>query len=485
MKRIRRFSLASLPTPSLLERGSVRIFVLTTIFGINCLNGQCLNEIATGDVFSMGIKSDGTLWGWGSNIGQLGDGTGTDHWIPTQIGTSANWQSISCSGATTLAIKDNGTLWVTGNDNTGQLGLGTSGSYIATLSQQGSANNWAKIAASTYNSYGIKTNGTLWGWGQNDGGQMGNNTCCSDQTTPVQIGTDTDWKQVDASGSRSAFAIKTNGTLWGWGSNIAALLGDSSVSVWSVPTQKDTATDWDSITLGTDHALAIKTNGTLWGFGGWTYGQTGQDPNNVLFPDVPLQIPGEWSKVSAGLSFSMGIKTDGTLWAWGKNNVGQLGDGTTTNRYIPYQISTATNWVSVSCGYQFTIALRADGSLWSWGSNYYGELGNGTDSTTQAAPTAISVTGCSLAAPQFELSTTFVITPIPAHDQLQVTYKGYESITTIVVYDLNGKAVYTLPALGNAAFSSSLPISLLSAGSYIVSLQNNGKIIVSKQFVKE
>ncbi|MGL2965585.1 T9SS type A sorting domain-containing protein [Flavobacterium sp. XGLA_31] len=450
------------------------------------LQAQCLNQIDAGYFYAFGIKENGTLWGWGNNSqsGQLGNGTEVDLWTPTQISNASNWQNVVCGSNTMVAIKSDGTLWVCGDNTAGELGLGISNLYLSTLTQQGTATNWKQAVVGDFSSYGIKTNGTLWGWGQNDGGQMGNNTCCSDQTTPVQIGTDTDWKQVAASGSRSAFAIKTNGTLWGWGSNIAYLLGNSSVSVLAVPTQFTTDTDWDSIDIGKSHVLALKTDHSLWAWGEGGSGETGQDPSGGITNSVPFQIPGLWSKVAAGYRFSMGIKTDGTLWTWGKNNVGQLGDGTTTNRYIPYQISTATNWVSVSCGYQFTIALRADGSLWSWGNNYYGELGNGTDSTTQATPTAISVTGCNLATPQFERQVSLVVSPNPAVNQLTVSYKGLENVEAIVIYDLSGKTVYTLPAMGNNAFSSSFNTNALTPGSYILSLQANGKTVVSKQFVK-
>jgi alpha-tubulin suppressor-like RCC1 family protein len=315
---------------------------------------------------------------------------------------------------------------------------------------------------------------------------MGNNTCCNNQTTPTQIGIATDWKQVAATNTRSAFAIKTNGTLWAWGSNINGILGDSSISVLSVPTQKDTATDWDKLAVGHSHALAIKTNGTLWGWGAYDDGETGQDPDNLMtFPSEPFQIPGTWKTVAAGFRFSMGIKTDGTLWAWGKNKVGQLGDKNTTNRFVPYQISTATNWQSVSCGYQFTIALRTDGSLWSWGNNYYGELGNGTDITPQALPTAIPVADCSLDTPQYEAVTSLVLTPNPAHDQLQLTYKGTAVVETISIYDLTGRVVMQLAALGNTGFSTTFSTANLQSGSYFLVLQNSTQTVTTKQFVKE
>lgn len=476
------------PFLSPLERVGVKLLLLMFFCGNTISSGQCLKLLDAGYYYSFGIKTDNTLWAWGNNSqsGQLGNGTETDLWVPTQITTSNNWKSLECGGNTVLAVKTNGTLWVCGDNTAGELGIGSGGpNYINVLTQLGSANNWKQAAIADFSSYGIKTDGTLWGWGQNDGGQMGNNTCCNDQTTPIQIGTATDWKQVAASGSRSAFAIKNNGTLWAWGSNINYLLANSSVSVWSIPTQFNLDTNWDSIVLGYSHVLALKTDNTLFAWGDGSSGETGQNPSVGFANSVPFQIPGTWSKVAAGFRFSMGIKTDGTLWAWGKNNVGQLGDGTTTNRYIPYQISTATNWQSVSCGYQFTIALRADGSLWSWGNNYYGELGNGTDSTTQATPTSIAVSGCDLDTPQFENITSLVLAPIPVQDQLQLSYKGKETVETILIYDVTGRIVLDIPALGTNNFNTSFSTSTLQSGSYILVLKNNLNTVASKQFVKE
>lgn len=188
--------------------------------------------------------------------------------------------------------------------------------------------------------------------------------------------------------------------------------------------------------------------------------------------------------MSAGVSFSMGIKTDGTLWAWGKNDVGQLGDGGTANRYIPVQLGTATNWDSVSCGYQHSVALRTDGSLWSWGTNDFGQLGNG-GTTAVAAPTNALIAGCTLGVEEFTAQNSMQISPNPVSSELTITYKGIDTIDTIVLYDINGREVYTLEALDNNAFSSSFSIAQLQSGTYIVVLKNKGKNIVSTKIIKE
>ena len=189
---------------------------------------------------------------------------------------------------------------------------------------------------------GIKTDGTLWTWGGNNLGTLGNNTMV-DSNVPIQIGTDTNWKTLEV-GQAHIIALKTDGTLWGWGNNFQGQLGigTTTASGVRVPTQIGTATDWKTISSTYNHTLAIKTNGTL--------------------------------------------------WAWGRNDyTGQLGDGTTTNRIVPTQIGTATNWAFISAGDHHSMAIKTDGTLWTWGNNDGGELGTG-NTTTYLNPTNISAT---------------------------------------------------------------------------------------------
>ena len=222
-----------------------------------------------------------------------------------------------------------------------------------------------------------------------------------------------------------------------------------------------------------------------YGHGGGQYGETGQNPAPTVDYLAPFQIAGTWKSVAAGFSFSMGIKTDGTLWAWGRNNVGQLGNGVTSAiNYTPIQLGTATNWDSVSCGWQHTVALRTDGSLWSWGTNFYGQLGNGGTATV-ATPTNVPIAGCTLGVEEFTAQNSMQISPNPVSSELTLNYKGVENIDGVVLYDLAGREVYTLEALGNNAFSSSFSIAQLQSGTYIVVLKNKGKSVVSSKVVKE
>ncbi|MDI9258550.1 RCC1 domain-containing protein, partial [Flavobacterium sedimenticola] len=203
------------------------------------INAQCFSDISSGNYFNFGLKSNGTIWGWGSNsaFGQLGDGTEIDRLTPTQITTATNWQKVACGQYSTFALKTDGTLWCAGSNTTGQLGIGSSPNYSNVLIQMGTESNWLQVSPTNNFTIALKTNGSLWGWGQNDSYQMGNGTCCSNRYLPGQIGTDTDWVQIEATGVRAALALKINGTLWGWGGNSTGLVGPSNVGSRQYPTQ--------------------------------------------------------------------------------------------------------------------------------------------------------------------------------------------------------------------------------------------------------
>ncbi len=230
--------------------------------------GQCYNGFQIGDYHVASIKSDGTLWGWGlSDIGQLSN-TLFSNPTPFQLSPATDWSKVSAGDNNTFIIKSNGTLWAMGKGSYGLLGNGSTTQSNPTLQQIGTAANWQKISASTDMTIGLKTDGTIWGWGQNDQYEMGNNTCCANQLTPIQIGTANHWVDIETSRGASVFALKNDGTIWGWGLNLGGLLADNTVMARSVPTQLNTDTDWASIHVGAAHILALKTNGTLWSWGG-------------------------------------------------------------------------------------------------------------------------------------------------------------------------------------------------------------------------
>ena len=450
--------------------------------------GQCYNGFQIGDYHVVSIKSNGSLWGWGSSdIGQLSN-TNFINPTPFQIGTSTDWLKVSVGDYNTFIIKSNGTLWAMGKGSYGLLGNGSTNQSNPSLQQIGTATNWQKISASSDMTIGLKTDGTIWGWGQNDQYEMGNNTCCANQLTPIQIGTANHWLDIETSLGASVFALKNDGTIWGWGLNLAGLLADNTVMARSVPTQLNTDTDWASIYVGAAHILALKTNGTLWSWGGGEYGQTGDNFPSSYYRDTPTQVgTATWSKVFAGWKVSFGIKPDGTLWAWGLNDVGQLGIGNTTNQFTPVQVGTDTDWVDVVSGGagddQFTIATKSDGTVWAWGDNQVGQYGNGTVGNPVYVPTLMTGLCATLSATEFQQENVFTMYPNPAKDVVTLQYDVTDK-ATVSIYDLTGRLIHEV-ALDAVFGTSELHVSAYPAGVYLVLVKQGAAVVSSSKLVVE
>lgn len=328
-------------------------------------------ELVTGGRHTLALKADGTLWAWGVNDhGQLGDGTFENKVIPTQIGSDTDWTTVVTAGVDhSIALKNDGTLWAWGGNEFGQVGDGTF-EIRNVPTQIGNGTNWSVKAASSGNhTLIVKTDGTLWGWGNNDYGQLGDGTL-EIKNIPTQIGNDTDWSAI--AGFYHTLALKTNGTLWSWGNNDCGQLGDRTFENRTIPIKVGIDTNWSSIAAGDEHSLALKNDKTLWGWGDNSNGQLGDE----TFEDknVPSQIGNEiyWSAVAAGDRHSLALRTNGTLWAWGYDFFGQIGDGTIGYRAggnnIRTKVGNDENWSSVAAGGYYTAALKNNGTLWEWGS---------------------------------------------------------------------------------------------------------------------
>jgi alpha-tubulin suppressor-like RCC1 family protein len=228
----------------------------------------------------------------------------------------------------------------------------------------------------------------LWVWGSNRYGTLGDNTISNlfkGRSSPVQtVAGGTNWKQV-ACGTSYVAAIKTDGTLWTWGENIYGQLGDNTTDWKSSPVQTIAGgTNWKQVSCGYSTTAAMKNDGTLWGWGWNTYGELGTNTSNIHIssPIQTIAYGTNWKQVSAGYNNTAAIKKDGTLWIWGRNINGELGNNTSnyyTEKSSPVQtIAFGTNWKSVVCYRGHIAAIKTDGTLWTWGYNYFGQLSDGT-----------------------------------------------------------------------------------------------------------
>jgi alpha-tubulin suppressor-like RCC1 family protein len=331
----------------------------------------------------------GSLWLWGrANRGQLGTNDALIRSSPVQtVSGGTNWNSVNCGYEHTAAIKTDGTLWLWGYNFDGQLGDNNTTGRSSPVQTASQGTNWKLVSCGRYFTAAIKTDGTLWTWGTTASGQLGTNNSL-DRSTPVQtVSGGTNWKSVSC-GTEHAAAIKTDNTLWTWGNNGQGQLGNNTASNRSSPVQTVSGgTNWMSVNCGVQCTAAIKTDGTLWMWGSNGGGQLGD--GTITRKSSPVQtVAGgtNWKSVAGGLNHTAAIKTDGTLWMWGFNSYGQLGDNTTLSRSSPVQtVSGGTNWKSVAGGGYHTAAIKTDGTLWTWGRNGYGALGT-NDALTRSSP---------------------------------------------------------------------------------------------------
>ena len=316
--------------------------------------------------FSGGIKSDGSLWMWGgNNLGQLGNTTRTSRSSPIQTITGGkNWKQLAIAGAgTTGAIKTDGTIWTWGLNDKGQMGDGTSTNRSSPVQTVAGDTNWKFVSAGRYGFQAIKTDGTLWLWGGNLTGALGDATNQAGKSSPVQtVAGGNNWKMT-AGGHQFSAAIKTDGTLWLWGQNHSGQLGDTTIVHRSSPVQTVAGgTNWRFVACGNYSTGAIKTDGTLWLWGSGLNGRLGN--NSTISRSSPVQtVSGgtNWKQLTLGNEASHAIKTDGTLWAWGSNSNGELANGTVTSKSSPIQtLMTNVTWKQVVSGERYAYAIIED-----------------------------------------------------------------------------------------------------------------------------
>ncbi len=446
---------------------------------------QCYNKVQTNGQATIGLH-DGSLWAWGLNSsGTLGLGPGSFSTIfpRTQIGTADDWSATYCITTHVLALKNDGRLWAWGANLHGQCGNGTSGgqNYVLTPQQVG-ADSWIAVAAGSDHSLAIKANGTLWAWGLNDRGQLGNgNQQDPDQLVPLQIGADTDWTKVFSYG-KTSFAIKADGTLWSWGDDgFNTLLGyNATVEESKSPHQVGTAADWSTVAPYYFSVMATKNDGSLWVWGrnsdgAYTayYGNGETDTNDYANNPTRIGNQSDWQSVATSQYNFRALKTDGTIWGWGRNTNGVLGDGTAVDRYVPVQIGTASDWIQLSASGINTFALNASHSLYHWGF-IYGVGSLSTPSLNGAACTELGTANVD------QLNTS-VVFPNPTHGNTTIRMgNGANTEIDISVSDMLGQILLKRKSFIGTDREIQLDLGGYASGLYLLTIRSNNQYYQTK-----
>jgi alpha-tubulin suppressor-like RCC1 family protein len=383
-----------------------------------------VSEIKTGSNTTCVVKTDSTAYCWGlNNIGQLGDNTTVSKSTGVQVHGVANSgfltgvAQISSGISTTCAVKTDGTVYCWGNNSYGQLGDNTTvnkSTPVQVLGVGGSGflTGVAQISTGGVTTCALKTDGTVYCWGRNFSGQLGDNTTVN-KSTPVQVlgvgasGFLTGVAQIStgqAASTGSVCAVKTDGTLYCWGENSWAQLGDNTTVNKSTPVQvhgvanSGFLTGVAQISTGGNTICALKTDGTAYCWGYNDYGQIGD--NTTVYKATPVQVHGVAnsgfltgvaqistggnSQVVSPYSITCAVKTDGTAYCWGSSFYGQLGDNTTVNKSTPVQVHGVANSgfltgvAHIKIGGNTICALKTDGTAYCWGYNNYGQIGDNT-----------------------------------------------------------------------------------------------------------
>lgn len=463
-----------------------------------CIQFTNAQIIGAGGWHSLVICSDGTVKTFGENAtGQLGNGNYTDQSNPVTPSGLTNVIGVSGGGdqleAHSMALKSDGTVWAWGSNIYGALGNATTTS-TNTPGQVLLISDVKAISAGGWHSVALKNDGTVWTWGWNIDGQIGDGTN-TDRLIVTQVPGLTGITKI-AAGTYHVLALKSDGTVWAWGDNVSGQIGDNSTTDRSSPVQVSGLTNVTSIAAGRFYSLAVKSDSTVWTWGENLYGQLGD--GTTVDKHVPVQVPGLTGVVDAvvanGAFHTMVLKSDNTVWAWGRNTYGNLGDNTTVHRSSPVQMIGMSDVTSMASGTNFSLLAKSDGTFWGCGRNASGQLGDGTvtqhNIATQSTPVCFVMQPVGISDHIAE-GIEFSVYPNPSNGifNLQLEKDEYSSLelenVKLEVYNSIGENI--LQSNLNYYSSSetiSVDLSQQPTGIYFIKI-NSGKYVFNQKLIKQ
>ncbi|MCL5057355.1 MAG: chitobiase/beta-hexosaminidase C-terminal domain-containing protein [Actinobacteria bacterium] len=448
--------------------------------------------VSGGYYHSLIRKGDGTVWAWGENrYGEVGDGTDSERLGPVQVkgaggvGNLDNVAALDAGEWYSTALKNDGTVWAWGRNNYGQLGSGTTSSSFTPAQVRGPEGTGfltriKAVAAGYQHAAALRADGTVWTWGVNFYGELGDGTG-DPRSTPVPvrgpdgIGFLTDVVAI-AAGNEHTLALKSDGTVWAWGKNGLGELGIGAYD-WNdhlLPVQVTGLGSITAIAADEHFSMALGSDGTAWTWGDNYYGGLG-DGTGASYRPSPVQVVGEngsgylagVSAIAAGFEHTVALKPDGTVWVWGENMYGELGNGTKDYNVhqTPIRVPGLSGITGIYAGYEHTFAVDGAGAVWGWGANFSGQLGDGTKNPSEKTiPEQLhSLTGAANFA------------PVASNVQITGTAAAGQTLTGAYTYsdaegDAEGESVFSWYADGAA-------IPGATSTTYLLAGQDAGKTI--------
>ena len=352
------------------------------------------SAVAGGGYHSLAVVAGGAVKAWGYDYyGQLGDGaTGVVRLSPVSVMGLTGVTAVAAGWNHSLALKSDGTVWAWGYNARGQLGDGTTVNRSLPVPVSGLLNIVA-IAAGSDHSLALRNDGIVFAWGYNAYGQLGNGTSL-DRTLPTQVSTLVGVMAI-ACGRYHSVAATSGGTVAVWGNNSYGQIGDGTHNMRYSPYIIPGLSQAAAVGSGWWHTLVAKTDGSVLAWGNDWFGECGGGPFDQKTTPVVVAGASGVARLTAGWGFSLARRSDGTALAWGLNDMGQFGNGRSLMRLTPAAIAGLANANAVALGAMHGLALRPDGTVAGWGDNEEGQLGTGGQSFSSPLVTAAGLSGVS------------------------------------------------------------------------------------------